>query len=303
MHWFFIALAGPALWSITNHLDKFLLSRYFKGGGAGSLVIFSSLIGFFVMPFIYFFNPHVLTISPINASLIMLSSVFLVSYIIPYFYALIKDEASIVVPLFQLVPVINYILGFIFLGEVLTIKQVIASLLIVGGGIAIALEITKKKVRIKKEVFFLMLLSSFLFALGQLVFKYIGLQETFWVTSFWGYLGYGIIGVLIFSFYKPYRKQFLHVITENKLSILSTNGLNETINVLAQSTTNFATLLAPLALVNVVSGFQPLFVFLYGIVITLFFPKLGKESLLKKHLLQKIIAIIVMLIGTYILHA
>lgn len=65
---------------------------------------------------------------------------------------------------------------------------------------------------------------------------------------------------------------------------------------------NFATLLAPLALVWVVNGFQPFFVLLYGVIITLFFPKFGTESLLKKHLVQKVVAILIMFVGVLLLN-
>ena len=41
MNWFLIALLPPALWSVTNHFDKYLLSKFFKGGG----VEFDGLLG------------------------------------------------------------------------------------------------------------------------------------------------------------------------------------------------------------------------------------------------------------------
>ena len=32
MNWFFVALIAPILFSVSNYIDKFLLSRYFKKG-------------------------------------------------------------------------------------------------------------------------------------------------------------------------------------------------------------------------------------------------------------------------------
>ncbi len=38
-----------------------------------------------------------------------------------------------------------------------------------------------------------------------------------------------------------------------------------------------------------------------GIGLTLFFPRLGKENIMKKNLLQKAIAVIIMLTGAYLI--
>jgi uncharacterized membrane protein len=114
MNWFLIALIGPLLWSIVNHLDKFLLNKYFKGGGTGSLLIFSSLIGIFMLPIFYFINPNILNVSFNNVLILLLINIPYVLYILFYLYALDKDEASIVVPLFQMIPVLGYFLGFFF---------------------------------------------------------------------------------------------------------------------------------------------------------------------------------------------
>lgn len=89
---------------------------------------------------------------------------------------------------------------------------------------------------------------------------------------------------------------------ENKASILALNGLNEILAVIGEGALVFATLLAPVALVQVVSGFQPMFIFLYGVLLTLFWPSFGKESLDKKHLLQKMVGIGLIIIGTVVLN-
>jgi len=57
---------------------------------------------------------------------------------------------------------------------------------------------------------------------------------------------------------------------------------------------NFAGLMAPLALVSIVSGLHPLFLFAYGILFTLFLPKFGRERLLRRQILQKVAAMAVM---------
>jgi len=302
MNWFIIALIAPFLWAITNHIDKHLINKYFRKGGVGSIIIFSSLIGIFVLPFILIIHPAVFTIKPILALLIIINGSIYVLSLLPYLYALAEDEASIVVPLFQTIPVFSYVLAFFVLGERLTGIQIIASLLIILGAMVLSLDLNQKKIKFKKKVFWLMFLASFSVALNGLIFKYVAIQEDFWTTSFWEYIGFAILSIILLVFIKSYRDQFLLVIRNNRRVVLGWNTINEVLNIIAKIAMNFATLLAPLALVWVVNGFQPFFVLIFGIIITLFFPYFGKEILVKKYLIQKVIAIAIMFVGVYMLN-
>jgi drug/metabolite transporter (DMT)-like permease len=301
MNWFLIALIPPALWSATNHIDKYLLGKYFKGGGVGALMVFSSLIGLFLLPIIAIWHPEVLSFSQ-NSILIAVNGFLYILAVLPYFYALQKDEASIAVPLFQLIPVFSYVLAYFVLGETLTNNQILGGLLIVIGAIAISLDLTDgKKIKFKKEVFWLMMLSSLIFALNFLFFKFFAIQSSFWFTSFWEYVGFAVFAFLLMIFIKPYRREFISVMKKNRVAVLTLNGVNEIINIIAKVSFNYASLLTPITITWIVNGFQPLFVFAYGVILTIFFPHISKESLLKKHLAQKIMAIIVMFLGTYLL--
>lgn len=302
MNWFLIALIAPALWSISNHLDKYLLGKYFHGGGIGALMIFSSLIGFFIAPIIYVFFPEVINIDWNFGLLVMANGFLYVLGFLPYFYALQKDEASVVVPLFQTIPVFSYILGLIFLNEVLAVKQILASLLIIGGAFWLSMDLNNGKIKLKQDVFWLMFLTSFFVALNGLIFKYVAIRSDFWTTSFWEYLGMAMLAIVLYSFVPSYRKQFRYIMQTNKVPVLGLNGFNEVVNIVAKFCMNFATLLAPLALVWVVNGFQPFFVFVYGIFLTVFFPKLGEENITRKILVQKLTAIVVMFLGTILIN-
>jgi len=303
MNWFLIALIPPVLWSATNHLDKYLIGKFFKGGGAGVLMVFSSLIGLLLLPFIAFLHPEVLVFSTKNI-LIAINGFLYILAVLPYFYALDKDEASICVPLFQLVPVFSYVLAYFVLGETLSNNQLFGGLLIVVGALGISLDLSDgKKVKFKKEVFWLMTLSSLIFALNFLFFKYFAIQSSFWFTSFWEYVGFAVFAFLLMVFVKSYREQFITVMKTNRVIVLSLNGANEIINIIAKVSFNFASLLTPITITWIVNGFQPLFVFGYGVILTLLFPKIVKEDIGRKSLTQKVLAILVMFIGMYFLNA
>jgi hypothetical protein len=69
----------------------------------------------------------------------------------------------------------------------------------------------------------------------------------------------------------------------------------------SEGVTLYATLLAPVALVLVVNSFQPLFVFALGIVLTLLLPRVAKESLDRRKMLQKGVGIGLMVVGGYLI--
>jgi hypothetical protein len=77
--------------------------------------------------------------------------------------------------------------------------------------------------------------------------------------------------------------------------------VSEFLNIAAKLAANFASLLAPLALVWVVNGFQPFIVFVYGLILTLFMPMLGKEDISRKTVIKKLSAMAVMIVGIYFL--
>ncbi|MDO8668935.1 MAG: EamA family transporter [Candidatus Buchananbacteria bacterium] len=300
MSWFWLALAAPILWGAVNHIDKYIISKYFTGKGVGSLVIFTGLSGFIISFLILVFNFSSIFLSPVTALVIAINGAILVAAFIPYLYALEKEEASWVSPLYQLIPVFGYFLGMIFLKEYLSLNQIIGSILIIVGAFALSLNITSK-LQFKIRPFLLMVLSSFMIAVNALIFKIIALQENFWGTAFWEYLGGFIFAIFLFTSVSLYHKQFLATIEKSQGLVLSLNIFSELMNIVAKLLAGFASLLAPLALVWVVNGFQPVIVLIYGIILTLFIPKWGKENLDRKFLTQKIVAILITFLGAYIL--
>ena len=120
MHWILIALLAPACWALGNHIDKYLLGQRLDQRGIGSLMLFSALIGLPMMLLIVLIQPGVFQLSPLAGAIMMLNGMLYVIGLLPYFYALQHDEASIVVPLFQTTAVFSYLLGFVVLGEELT---------------------------------------------------------------------------------------------------------------------------------------------------------------------------------------
>ena len=301
MNWFFIALIAPFLYAITNHIDKYLISKYIKEGKVGALIMFSALFGIFALPIILVINPMVLNISLWQIIILVVIGILVVFSILCYLYALELDEATFVVPFYQTIPIFGFILAYFILGEILTKIQILASLSILFGALILSFDIQNKKIRFKKKVVLLMIMASFFYAISDVLFKFIAIERGFWISTFWTLIGKIFIGIIFLIFVSSYRHQFIILFKKVKSKILTLNSINETATTIADSSLQYATLLAPVALVLMINSFQPLFVFVIGIGLTLFFPHINKENTSKNILIQKFLGISIIILGSLFL--
>lgn len=299
MSWLIIAILGSLFYASTNHLDKYLISKYLKGGEVGSLIIFSAIFSIFALPIVYFMYPAVFSVTVLQGVVLAITGMMTVVAILLYLYALSEDEATNVVPFYQTVPIFGFILGYFILGESITLTQTVASLVIIAGAVVLSFDLGVSEIRFKGKVVLYMLTASMLYAISTVLFKLVAIDEGFWLSTFWSLLGKVVLGGIFLLFVPVYRNQFLNVLRSNKISVLSLSSFNETLSILADGCVGYATLLAPVALVLLAGAFQPVFVLVIGVILTLFFPQISIESLSKKHLAQKIVAITLIMIGTY----
>ncbi len=302
MNWFLIALINPIAHAFVNHFDKYLLSKYVKGGTVGALILFSALFAVFALPVIYFINPGVLSgITFMQGVILMVNGAFLTLGIILYLYALDTDEASYVAPFMQFYPVFGFLLGFILLKEVLDVNQILAGILIVIGSVVLSYELNPGKNKFKLKLVALMIGACFFYSINAVIFKSIAVDEGFTTSLFWDMAGKFIFGVILFVSLKSYQTEFIGMIKNNGVKVVILNVINEIIGLVGEIATVFAVLLAPVAMVQSLTGLQPVFVLIIGIFLTLFFPKFAKESLSRNHLLQKIIGVVIVTVGVFLL--
>ncbi len=302
MNWFLVALINPVAHAFVNHFDKYLVSKYTKESSVGALILFSALFAVVALPILLFINPSVLSsVTIFQAIVLMINGALLMVAVLFYLYAIESHEASHVAPLFQLVPVFGFILGYFFLDEVLTKNQFLAAGLIIAGSTVLSLELGESRTKLKSKLVIMMLGSSFFYAINAVIFKQIAVEQGFIDSLFWDMLGKVLFGVSILIFIKSYRRDFISLIKTHKHSVIFLNIINEIIGLGGEVALIYAVLFAPVALVQSVGGLQPVMVFIIGLVITVFFPRFGQESMLKHHLAQKIIGIGIISVGVYLL--
>lgn len=299
MNWLLFAILPAMLWALVNHADKFLIDKYCKGRSIGALILFSSLIGIPIVIAAQFFVVEMYSIGFRNILILIAAGCFYILAVLPYLYALETDDTSSIAPQMLLAPVATYFLGYLFLGEVLSTRELIGCFVIIF--CALGLNIQEEGLKLNTKAFGLMIISAVFMALHIVSFKLVAVELDFVTSILWTHVGFILIGILMFAFIKNYRDDFLHMITLNGAPIIGLNLASEALTVAGNIIFSYATLLAPIVIVQTVTeGIQPIFVFLFGALFTMFLPKFARENLSRFNITKKVFFILLLFIGVFI---
>lgn len=300
MTWLFFALLAPFLFALTNQIDKILLARYFTKVKATTLLFYTVIVSAIIAIGIVSFKPGVLTVPLFDAGLMFAAGIIFYFAITPFIKALSIEEASRVIPVFQIQPVLAYIFGVVLFHETLSASQALAGVIIVAGALLINLDLDNRR-RFKGVVFGLVALSCLFYMLESVTFKFIGGHYGFWDATFYQYLGTAVAGVFVFMVSRDYRADLKKVSKEGGIKLLTGATLSAMLSMGGRMAFNYSLLLAPLVMVQLVQGTQAIFVLIVGTLLALFIPKYGKENISRKHMVQKIVSIVIVLTGTSLL--
>ena len=95
----------------------------------------------------------------IALAFVLISAILYILATYFYFKALEKNDASIVVVMFQLIPVFSYMFSLIFFGERLGINEILGGLIIISSAIIISFDFAEKSSKNKIIALILMTFS------------------------------------------------------------------------------------------------------------------------------------------------
>lgn len=286
MSWLVFAFSGPVLWAMSTHFDKYLVEQYFKHSDTAVLLLFTALMGVLALPFIAFYAPSITAPGRGSIALIMLSGVLYMGALLLYLRALQTEEASVVAPFFQAAPLFGYVLAYFVLGETLSGQQLAGGALIIAGTFIVSLRFGRDAGMFKLRLAVLMLACGLALALSGLIFKVFAISVDFWVTTFWLFVGEALFGCAILAV-ATYRWQFIAVLGRHPAALLTISGANEVLNLAGGLGFRYALLFAPLSIVQAIGATTTLFVFAFGVALSAAVPRLGRETLSFRDLVQK----------------
>ena len=289
MEWVLFSVLSAFAYAIVNLVDKYVLTNWIKNPIIPILIQgVVGLIAGIVIYFIFGFSD----LSYINIFLAFMSGIFYILSAWFYFKAVKIEEISRIIPILYLAPLFILILASIFLGEFFAPIKYLGIIFLIIGAILIS---AKKITNISfNKSFWLMILAAFLLSLNQIVTKYLLAFADYWTIFSWTRIG--IIIALIPAFFFCY-KDLLLTVKEHGKKVIAVVSLNESLAIVGVILITIASSIGYITLVNAMSSFQPLFVLIFAVFLSIFYPKIIKEEIGKSTIMLKFTAIVLMIAG------
>lgn len=298
MNWIFTAVLAQALYGASSFVDRFLIEKHIR-----NFLFLTILGGLTALPFgfIILALNGFSVFSPLNMALVLLSGIFFEIALLPYYKAISMEDASRVTPLFQTIPIFVLIFSVLFLGEIPTVYGLAGFFLILSGGFLLSMEKVDMGIFRLRKFFWYMMLSSILYALPGVMFKYVVIAENFWTTTAYEFIGGGIGAGILMAWSYLFNGKFFAEIPMIPGKVWAVIYMNEGIYVLARFFTLSAIMLGPVSLVSAFGVSGPFFTFAYGLILSVWFPQVIKEDISRPVIITKLIAITLIFLGAILI--
>jgi drug/metabolite transporter (DMT)-like permease len=301
--------------------DKFLLSKKIHSSVAYSFYVgIWSILNIFLL----FFDPWIPNWQQLGIDLA--AGLIFLATLIFWYKALHQSEATRVVPIVgALIPVFSFVLGFIFLHEQLTERQLLAFLILIIGGVLISVKHTKfyelqavvgrvrtvfgntlgeihAEYRPNSRLIVNSVVAAFFFAAFYVIIKYVYSTQPFVGGFVWSRMG-SFIGVHLMLLVPSWRKLIFekHIGESSKPKNLALFFLIRGLAAFAFILLNRAVSMGNVAVTNALQGTQYIFLFVMVMFLSAKYPKVLREELGGEVLFQKIIGALLIGIGLYML--
>ncbi|MFA5228221.1 MAG: EamA family transporter [Candidatus Paceibacterota bacterium] len=234
---------------------------------------------------------------------IILAALFNILGIYSMFTALDDFDVSKIVPTVgALQPIFVVIFSLlIWGGYAMKENQIIAFAILLLGSVLISIE---KNYRVTRRSLKLSFFAALFFSLEMIFAKIAYLDINFWDGFIWMKI-FGFVFVVGFLFNKTFRSDVFKIDQKldkkNSIIFFLAQGFGGLANILQ----GWAISLVPLAylgIMNAMKGLQYIFLFIFVLIISIIVPKLLNEKTSKRIIVQRIIAIILIIIGLSILY-
>jgi transporter family protein len=298
MSWLFFALLAPAINTVVNFTDKYILEKELKDYRI--VPLYTAVTAFIAGTLFWLFTGRQL-LTPFNGMLVLSTGAITLWSLVIYFKALSQEETSKIVLLFKMTPLITLLFSFLFLKEYITIQQFIGFILI----LAAVLNISRKKGTKLIEfssAFWLILLYDVMLAATIILIKFaINLNSFTKVLSYESW-GISIGGVILYLVAPKIRRAFHKSLKTLHPRTIAVLFFNETVFVIGKVVQFIAFSLGSAVLVNVVGTTEVFYGILYGWILTIISPKVFKEDIGKEGLLRKAFSALVLFIGVWLIY-
>jgi drug/metabolite transporter (DMT)-like permease len=297
MLWILVITLAYLCFALSSLGDRIILSGHSRPNSYTFFVGILSAAVILLIPFIGISVPQ-----GILWLWIILAALFNILGIYTMFSALNVFDVSKIIPTIRaLQPIFVVIFSFLILGEdAMGSRQILAFVILLLGSVLISIE---KNYRVTRRSLKLSFFAALFFSLEMIFAKIVYLDLAFSDGFIWMKI-FGLVFVMSFLFNKTFRRDIFKVDQKldkkNSIIFFLGQGFGGLANILQ----GWAISLVPLAylgIMNAMKGLQYVFLFIFALIISAAFPKLLNEKTSKTIIIQRIIAIILIVIGLLVL--
>ena len=305
MNWLVVLAIAVVSDALRIFIDNYISDVYFKEKGAVSQKIVSGIVTPILGIIILIVTGFNFTeIPPVALTLLLMSGVLGSLAGIPYYKALEIDDSTNIGIFFQFSPILYLIIGWIIGDEQFSIIQLLACFIILAAPLLVVITAKKRsrKVRIKAA----------LLAFISIIF-YVASGETFIQGNVDGINIFSEIGLvlitkglsdlLIIGSRRKLRRRLTKVVKSSRRKVLIPINISIVMRVIQEFSYRIGLIIAPsVAIASAASdAVEPAVIFFMGLLLTILWPKFGREKLQKKTVLVHFIATVLVVIGIVIL--
>lgn len=293
--WFFYVLSSVVVWGFSAIIDKIILTKYLN---SFSYFMIYTLPALAMIAGILLFVP--INFSPIPFYFAFFAGVTAVLGYYFYAFAMKREEASRIAALTSLYPAVVAALAAILIKEIFSLKTYLGIMVMVLGATLISYKRGTLKKLIPFSIILMIISTNFSYAIEQTISKI-----SLGVYSFWQFFVIYLIGRTFMAIptlaVPTFRKNFVREIKRLKKKIVFLAAFNTAIWFLGIILFLYAISLGPVTLVSTVSITSPLATLLFVVLISKFWPRALKEEIDRKIFSLKLISILLIIFGIYLI--
>ena len=305
MTWLILVSIATVLDATRIFIDNYSSDVYFKGRGAVSQKLFYGygfLIGALILAAITGFS--------FDSGYLMKYAAFFTAGLlsslagIPYYKALELDDSTNIGIFTQLAPILYLVFGWYLLDDTFSPHQLLAFVFIILAPLLIVITTRKRSRKIKIKAVFYAFLYVLIAVFGNIVFVKENTPEINFLTEIlFVFIGKGIGNLIIIYTHPKWRCRFYSVLKSSRKKVLRPLISNSIVGFSKDIIYRLGLTLAPtIAIASAASdSVEPIVIFFMGIVLTLIWPKFGREQLKRKIIIIHLIATILVVIGIVLL--
>ena len=295
MDWFIFTVVATVFWAVGVVIDKYTLTKHMQNPISYQLLhIIVEAPVMLLLLFTSISTAFPWSLLGIVGGLCMYPGLFL------YFKAMAIEESSRVISLWYTGTIFVPIFAYVFLEEKLSLPSYLGIILLVLSAMFVSYRKGKGKKPVISPALGLILTSGVIFAGYEVLTKYVLGALDYFSYLFWNFVGTAMLGFTLFCFPKI-RHNFLSDIQRLNRTVLLWRIINTSIGLIALVFYYIAISSGPVSLVSAAGSLEPFFVFAITLFLSLFVPRILKEETGRKVVAVKGLAIILILVGTWLI--